>query len=158
MDVSFWLQHIKCLLIAFISVTISESDLAEIIDLRTSIHSCNIWWSGSPKQAIIVSLICPLFFPTTVMEFKSYASKASSLTLTVSDLMRILWHALTWRKIYNRKKNKVWIFILKKKCIWLEKISLGRIWRNHLEPIGRLLLHLPCKWTLSISTVSNRTG
>lgn len=80
---------------SFYSTT--NSDASESSVLRWFIQSVNIWWSGSSKHDVIACFISTLFWETMIME----SSIVSISCEKESDLTRILWHALSFRKLYN---------------------------------------------------------
>lgn len=86
-----------CLRIAPISAMTPDSRLLKPSFFRLSCHLFNIKRIGSSKQVVIVDKTCSLFSLT--MKMDSSLSQVSSQTFF--DLMSILWHALSPRKIYN---------------------------------------------------------
>lgn len=88
-----------CLRIAQISAMTPDSRLLKPSFFRLSCHLFNIKRIGSSKQVVTDDKTCSLFSLT--MKMDSSLSQVSSQTFF--DLMSILWHALSSRKIYNPK-------------------------------------------------------
>lgn len=96
--VSSLLSNLISLSKAFISPLRFDARLLESF-LGISFNNCsNLWRKGCSKQIVIVFIISSLVCPIMVIE-----SSPLSVSHTGSDVTRILWDALFWRKFYNHK-------------------------------------------------------
>lgn len=83
---------------AFISPLRFGASLLESLVDRSFNNCSNMWRKGCSKQNVIVFIILSLFCPIMVIE-----SSSLSVSHTGSDVTRILWDGLLWRKVYNHK-------------------------------------------------------
>lgn len=105
-SMSLLLVSTNILLIAIISAKISSAFSLKPSRFRSSRHFCRIWWNGDSKQKVIISLIWSLSWPTLKINLSSSSSSLSVLLQRELDLMKILWHSLSWRQVvFFKMKN-----------------------------------------------------
>lgn len=85
---------------AFITQLRFEENLPVLESLfgRSSNNCSNMWRKGCSKHVVIFFIISSLVCPIMVTE-----SSPMFVLHTGSDVTRIWWNALLWRKVYNHK-------------------------------------------------------
>lgn len=106
-SISLFLLLVDTIFFRIASTSAITSDAFPLthLRLRSLVHFCSFRCRGSSKQEVMISSIRSLSWPMLIIK----SSSSSVLSQNASDLIRILWQALSWRRtlIFKKQKSKL---------------------------------------------------